>query len=127
MLAPPPECSISITVTWGGGSLAQKRLCHSVILPISPCVVVQWECRLPKLELHTPLRWYPRKKWRSSSVAGTPILTLAAASMARQMRKPGATLRWAAGQGFCVWEAVCGFLPSPQGGAVAGLGEGTAA
>ena len=48
--------------------------------------------------------------------------TLADALVARQMRKPGATLRWTVGKGFCVWEAVGVFLPSPCAGAVTGAG-----
>ena len=49
---------------------------------------------------------------------------LATALMARRMRKPGATLRWAADHGLCVWEAVWVFLLSPRCGPMDGAGGG---
>ena len=50
--------------------------------------------------------------------------TLADTLMAQRMQKPGVTLRLAASQWLCIWEAVWLLLPYPCVRAVAGAERG---
>ena len=81
------------------------------------------ECRPPQCVLHTPLRWYDRKKWQPSSVRVILTPFDAASYIAVRILNPGTIYILGAGWGFCsaslfllrpcVW--VVGGVPASNG------------